>query len=97
FDPLKIRLRGTSQDKVIYDVGDLKQPCHPFLKNVSVMFGFMDGCLPMSRWDALNLFFRKTGKEVSKGVLGGPWDLTNAYDFIQHTVDHGYQINAWEL
>ncbi|KAH9293660.1 hypothetical protein KI387_041136, partial [Taxus chinensis] len=35
-------------------------------------------------------------KEVSKGVLGGPCDLTNAYDFIQHTVDHGYQINAWE-
>ncbi|KAH9289644.1 hypothetical protein KI387_033761, partial [Taxus chinensis] len=110
FDPLKIRLGVTLQDKVIYDVGDLKQPCHPFLKNVSIMFGFMDGCLPMSRWDALNLFFRKTGvvvafglnalngrKEASKGVLGGPWDSTNAYDFIQYTVDHGYQINAWEL
>ncbi|GLJ49140.1 hypothetical protein SUGI_1036680 [Cryptomeria japonica] len=110
FDPLKIRLGGTLQDKVIYDVGDLKQLCHPFAENVSLMFGFTDGCLPMSRWDALNLFFKKTGvvvafglnalngrKEVSTGVLGGPWDSTNAYDFIQYTVDHGYQINSWEL
>ncbi|GLJ53793.1 hypothetical protein SUGI_1148050 [Cryptomeria japonica] len=110
FDALKIRLGGSLEDRVIYDVGDLKQPCHPFTKNVSVVFGFIDGCLPISRWDALNLFFRKTRavvafglnalngrKEISKGVWEGPWDSTNANDFIQYTVDHGYQINAWEL
>jgi heparanase 1 len=64
----------------------------------------------MSRWDALNDFFNKTGavlafglnaligrKRMPNGVMGGPWDSSNARDFIQYTVDHGYKINAWEL
>ncbi|GLJ07266.1 hypothetical protein SUGI_0063160 [Cryptomeria japonica] len=59
---------------------------------------------------ALNMFFKRTRamvvfglnalngrKGVLKGVLGGPSVSTNAYDFIQYTVDHGYRINAWEL
>jgi hypothetical protein len=36
-------------------------------------------------------------KRMPNGVMGGPWDSSNARDFIQYTVDHGYKINAWEL
>ena len=56
---------GSLQDKVIYDVGKLKKHCHPFVNNGSMSFGFLDGCLPMSRWDALNAFFKKTGYVVN--------------------------------
>ncbi|KAH9308306.1 hypothetical protein KI387_036217, partial [Taxus chinensis] len=110
FNPLKIRLGGSLQDQVIYDVGYMKQRCDPFVKNNSSMFGFMDGCLPMSRWEALNSFFKETRAVVSfglnaligrhkmsNGTMGGPWDSRNARDFIQYTFDHGYKINAWEL
>jgi heparanase 1 len=61
FAPLKIRIGGTLQDIVIYETPDSKQPCLPFTKNSSILFGYTQGCLPMRRWDELNAFFRKTG------------------------------------
>ncbi|XP_050378620.1 heparanase-like protein 1 [Argentina anserina] len=110
FNQLRIRIGGSLQDQVLYDVGDLKSPCHPFRKQKGGLFGFSTGCLPMSRWDELNHFFSKTRSLVTfslnalsgrhhKGgsVWVGDWDSSNAYDFIKYTVSKGYWINSWEL
>lgn len=61
FSPLKIRMGGTLQDNVRYQtVGD-QTPCTGFVQNSADPFGFTQGCLPMARWDALNVFFKKAG------------------------------------
>lgn len=61
FKPLRIRIGGSLQDQVIYDVGNLKTPCRPFQKMNSGLFGFSKGCLHMKRWDELNSFLTATG------------------------------------
>ncbi|CAN1170085.1 Heparanase-like protein 3 [Linum perenne] len=110
FAPLKIRLGGTLQDKVIYDTPDNHQPCVQFVKNTSELFGFTPGCLPMYRWDELNSFFNKSGAKIIFGLNAlvgrnmqpdgseaGPWNYTNAQSFINYTVTHNYSIHGWEL
>ena len=61
--PLRIRLGGSLQDQVVYDIGNLKSPCHPLQKmnGQGWLFGFSKGCLHMKRWDELNQFFNQTG------------------------------------
>nr|KJB27356.1 hypothetical protein B456_004G293000 [Gossypium raimondii] len=105
-----IRMGGTLQDKVIYETKDDKSPCAPFVKNSSEMFGFSKGCLPMSRWDQLNVFFKKAGAMVvfglnalngkaigSDGSATGAWNSSNAESLIRYTVNKGYSIHGWEL
>ncbi|KAH1126761.1 hypothetical protein AAZX31_06G190100 [Glycine max] len=108
--PLRIRLGGSLQDRVLYDVGSLKSPCHPLQSVKGELFGFSKGCLHMKRWDELNQFFNETGAivtfglnllhgkhQISHNVWEGAWDPTNAYNFIEYTISKGYKIDSWEL
>ncbi|CAH1422440.1 unnamed protein product [Lactuca virosa] len=110
FECMRIRVGGSLQDQVLYNIGNFTSPCHPFKKMKGGLFGFSKGCLNMSRWDELNQFFNKTralvtfglnalhGRhQVKKGVWGGDWNYNNARDFIKYTVSKGYQIDSWEF
>ncbi|XP_008453244.2 heparanase-like protein 1 [Cucumis melo] len=110
FEHLRIRIGGSLQDQVLYDVGNLKTPCHLFQKVSWGLFGFSKGCLHMSRWDDLNQLFKTTGAIVTFGLnalhgrhriqrdkWGGEWDSTNARDFINYTISKGYVIDSWEF
>lgn len=109
FRNLRIRIGGSLQDQVLYDVESLKAPCHPFRKMKGGLFGFSKGCLHMNRWDELNHLFSRSGAivtfglnalygrhQIRKGVWGGAWDSSNAYDFMNYTVLKGYKIDSWE-
>lgn len=110
FKRLRIRIGGSLQDRVLYDVGSLKSPCHPFQKMKDGMFGFSMGCLHMKRWDELNRFFNATGaimtfglnalhgrSQIKRSLWGGDWDSNNALDFMNYTISKGYQIDSWEF
>ncbi|CAL0330605.1 unnamed protein product [Lupinus luteus] len=108
--PLRIRIGGSLQDQVQYEVGSLKSPCHSFQKMKGGLFGYSKGCLHMKRWDELNHFLNKTGAvvtfglnalrgrhKISETVWGGDWDPSNAKDFISYTISKRYNIDSWEF
>ncbi|XP_030938386.1 heparanase-like protein 1 isoform X2 [Quercus lobata] len=109
FKRLRIRVGGSPEDQVIYDVGNPGKPCHPFQRKGNGLFGYTTGCLSMSRWDELNQFFSKTGAVVTfglnalngrhnQGILWlGDWDPSNAEALIKYTISKGYHIDSWEF
>lgn len=110
FEHLRIRIGGSLQDQVLYDIGPLRSPCHPFRKMNDGLFGFSKGCLRMSRWDELNRLFSQTGviltfglnalygrQQIRKGAWAGVWDSSNTQNFIKYTISKGYQIDSWEF
>ncbi|GLT77136.1 hypothetical protein SLA2020_487480 [Shorea laevis] len=110
FSPLKIRLGGTLQDRVIYETKGDGKPCTSSVTDSSQLLGFSQGCLPMSRWDELNVFFRKAGALVVFGLNAlngrtvgpngnavGAWNSSNAESLLRYTVNNGFKIHGWEL
>ncbi|XP_020586932.1 heparanase-like protein 2 [Phalaenopsis equestris] len=110
FNPLRIRIGGTLQDRITYDVGSSNQDCVPLSVSASGLFGFSTGCLSMQRWDEMNRFLQNTGaiaifglnalqgrQQGSEGFWQGPWNSTNARDFIEYTVSKGYPVTSWEF
>lgn len=62
FKSLRIRVGGTLQDRLIYNIGEgFKGHCQPFQADNDLLFDFTEGCLYMERWDDLNNFFNNTG------------------------------------
>lgn len=39
----------------------------------------------------------KGRQQKKKGVWGGRWNYSNAFDFIQYTVSQGYPVDSWEF
>ncbi|KAI7753795.1 hypothetical protein M8C21_022231, partial [Ambrosia artemisiifolia] len=110
FSPLKLRLGGTLQDRLIYQRQDDQEPCSQFTKTNDGLFGYTQGCLSLSRWDELNIFFQKSRAKVifglnalsqrevkADGSVIGPWNSSDAEAFMKYTVDKGYTIHGWEL
>lgn len=36
-------------------------------------------------------------QKTSDGLWNGPWDSSNARDFVQYTVLKGYNVDSWEF
>ncbi|KAL0385962.1 UNVERIFIED_CONTAM: Heparanase-like protein 2 [Sesamum radiatum] len=112
FNPLRLRIGGSLQDQVVYDVGRPGKKCQPFKRQDGGLFGFSKGCLPMERWDQLNKLFKDTGAKITFGLnalsgrkksqgdptlMIGKWHHGNARDFMNYTAHKGYKIDSYEL
>ncbi|PIN21935.1 Beta-glucuronidase [Handroanthus impetiginosus] len=112
FSPLRIRIGGSLQDQVVYNVGESAQKCPHFERRENGLFGFSEGCLQMDRWDLLNKLFNETGALITFGVnalmgrkkskdndslVVGNWNPENAHDFMKYTASKGYKIDSYEL
>nr|GEX82261.1 heparanase-like protein 3 [Tanacetum cinerariifolium] len=110
FSPLKLRLGGTLQNRLIYQSQGDEGPCSQFTTTPAGLFGYTQGCLSMSRWDQLNNFFNNSKAKIifglnalsqrqvnSDGTVVGPWNSSNAEALMKYTVDKGFTIHGWEL
>ncbi|KAG4201622.1 hypothetical protein ERO13_A05G289350v2 [Gossypium hirsutum] len=101
FHPLRIRVGGSLQDQVVYNVRNNIENCQPFQKqDKGFLFGFSIGCLDMKRWDELNEFFNQTRYKFKTSMLFlniGDWYSHNARDLMSYTISKGYKIDSYEL
>ncbi|KAB2011189.1 hypothetical protein ES319_D09G003700v1 [Gossypium barbadense] len=110
FNYLRIKVGGSLQDQVVYEVGEVKN-CLNFMIKEGSLFGFSQGCLPVERWDELNKFFNQTGwvtfglnallgrneSQSEKGLWVGDWNSQNARDFMKYTISRGYKVDSYEF
>ncbi|XXG55650.1 hypothetical protein AAC387_Pa03g3270 [Persea americana] len=69
FQNLRIRIGGSLQDNVLYNVGESVNNCtHDFTYSPDDLFGYTSGCLSMERWEEVNEFFNITGALVTFGL-----------------------------
>eukprot|EP00257_Ricinus_communis_P023749 XP_015583816.1 heparanase-like protein 1 [Ricinus communis] len=70
FDPLRIRIGGSLQDQLVYQVGNYikKFPHFKRRDGDDYLFGFTRGSLPMDRWDQINALFNQTGVKLTFGL-----------------------------
>ncbi|KAF2295005.1 hypothetical protein GH714_030111 [Hevea brasiliensis] len=108
---MRIRVGGSLQDQVVYQVGDSIKKFPHFKRDDKGLFGFTRGSLPMDRWDQLNNLFNQTGAKFTFGfnaLIGkhksndsilwvGEWNSRNAYDLMKYTISKGHKIDSYEL
>ncbi|CAI9096495.1 OLC1v1032657C1 [Oldenlandia corymbosa var. corymbosa] len=112
FGHLRIRIGGSLEDQIVYQVGTAVKKCPSLKKIDDGLFGFSRGCLTMKRWDELNALFNRTGVLLTFGLnalLGrrkakednvlwvGDWNPKNARDLMTYTANKGYKIDSYEL
>ncbi|KAK9750635.1 hypothetical protein RND81_02G209600 [Saponaria officinalis] len=111
FNNIRLRIGGSLQDQVFYNVGTTEGQCRDFSKSSEGLFGFDNGCLRMERWDKLAKLFNETGAKITFGLNAlvgrvkikgddlfvGDWNSQNAQDFIQYNLLKGYNIDSYEL
>ncbi|KAL1539456.1 heparanase [Salvia divinorum] len=69
FSSLRIRIGGSLQDQVVYDVvGTSPRKCPHFKRMEGGLFGFSKGCLSKERWDQINNFFHEMGVRLTFGL-----------------------------
>ncbi|KAJ7556885.1 hypothetical protein O6H91_05G103100 [Diphasiastrum complanatum] len=90
-----LRLGGSKADELIYDINNNINPCPS---------GSL--CLTMHRWDQLNAFVQQTNARMVFGLNAmtgrmqnhsDPWNSTNCEEFLEYTVNQGYNITGWEF
>ncbi|KAF3431554.1 hypothetical protein FNV43_RR26285 [Rhamnella rubrinervis] len=113
FGNLRIRVGGSLQDQVVYNMGYTKvKDCPSAFTKTNGLFGFSNGCLSQERWDELNDLFNQTGVKVTFGLNAlagrqqspadkvlwvGDWDPRNSRDLIEYSISKGYKIDSYEL
>ncbi|KAL2326164.1 hypothetical protein Fmac_025222 [Flemingia macrophylla] len=102
FNPLRIRLGGSVEDKIVYQFGKQKK-CPHFKRKEGGLFGFSTTCLPKKRWDESEIKFwvqcshRKEKLHGRQVELGGKLESKNAISLMKYTISQGYKIDSYEL